>query len=98
MPRSTSGNTSEAAGRSSRILVFLIVAAAIVGPAIAGYVLRQTILDSLTQIREGILTVVGLGFVPMSLWIGAFALTLVFRRSWLSPFNLWISAMVLVME
>ena len=97
MPRSMSGNTSEAAGQSSRTLAFLLVAAVIVGTAIAGFMLRQTILDGLNQVREGILTGVGLGFVPLSLLFGAFVLVLVFRRSWLGPFNLWLAAVALVL-
>ena len=97
MPRSMSGNTSKPSGHSSRTIFFLLSAAGITGAAITGYVLRQTILNGLDQIREGISTTVGLGFVPMSVLIGAFALTLVFRRSWLGAFNLWLAAVVLVL-
>ena len=97
MPGSMSGNTSEAAGHSSRTLVAILVLAVGGGAAIATYMLRQTIFSGLDQIREGILTTVGLGFVPMSLLIGAFALVLVFRRSWLGPFNMWLATMALVL-
>ncbi len=97
MPGSMSGNTSEAAGHSSRALVTAFALAAIIGVTLAAYMLRQTIFNGLDQIREGILTTVGLGFVPMSLWIGAFALALVFTRSWPGRLNLWLAAMALVL-
>ncbi len=97
MPRSMSGNTSVAAGRPSRALLFLLVAAAMLGAALGAYMVRETILNGLDQMREGIMTSVGLGFAPITLLIGAFALVLLFKRSWLGPLNLWLAAVALVL-
>ena len=97
MPRSMSGNTSVAAGRPSRTLLFLLVAAAMLGAALGAYMVRETILNGLDQMREGIMTSVGLGFAPITLLIGGFALVLLFKRSWLGPLNLWLAAVALVL-
>ena len=97
MPRSMSGNTSEAAGHPGRALPFLLLTALVLGAAIGVYLARGTILNGLDQVREGILTSVGLGFAPIALLIGALALALLFRRSWLGPLNLWLAAVALVL-
>ena len=97
MPRSMSGNTSVAAGHPSRTLLFLLVAAAMLGAALGAYMVRETILNGLDQMREGIMTSVGLGFAPITLLVGAFALVLLFKRSWLGPLNLWLAAVALVL-
>lgn len=96
MPRSMSGSITATAGHPFRTLTILLVVA-LAGAAIAGYMLRQTILDGLQNMREGIFATVGLGLAPLSLWVGAFVLALVFRRSWLYTFNLWLAAAVLAL-
>ena len=96
MPRSMSGSIAKTAGHPFRTLTILLVVS-LAGAAVAGYMLRQTILDGLQNMREGIFATVGLGLVPMSLWVGAFVIVLVFGRGWLRPFNLWLAAAALAL-
>ena len=93
MPRSKSGNTSEATGHSSPTFTTIFALATIGGVAIAGFLFRQTIIDALNGTRDQVLTTVGLGFIPISLLLGALALALVFRRSALGSLNLWLAAL-----
>ena len=97
MSRSMSGNISEAAGHSSRTVVILIGLVALVGVTLGVYLAREMILDGLNAAREQILATFGLGFVLTLTLAGAFLLTLVFRRSWLGFFNLWIAAVAMML-
>ena len=96
MPRSMSGSIAKTAGHPFRTLTILLVVA-LAGATVAGYMLRQTILEGFQNMREGIFATVGLGIAPMSLWVGAFVLALVFSRSWLRSFNLWLAAAALAL-
>ena len=97
MPSSPSGNASEAAGHSSLNFLTLFAFATVAGLAIAGFIFRQAIFDALGNSRDQVFTTVGLGFFPISLWIGALLLALVFRRSALGPFNLWLATLAAVL-
>ena len=92
MPRSKSGKTSEASGHSGLTLLTLVALVTLGGAAIAGYLFRQAIFDALNGARDNVLSTVGLGFIPISLWLGAFAFALVFRRSALRSVNLWLAS------
>ena len=92
MPRSKSGNSSSAAGHSSLTYLTVFALVSIGGVATAGFLFRQAIFDAVNGVRDQVLTTVGLGFIPISLWLGAFALALVFRRSSLGSYNLWLAS------
>ena len=97
MPSSKSGKSSESSGHSGLTLLTLFALVAIGGVAIAGFLYRQTIIDAVNGTREQVLATVGLGFVPISLWLGAFVFALVFRRSALSQFNIWLATAAVVL-
>ena len=92
MPGSKSGNTPAASGHSGLTLLTLFALVTIGGAAVAGFLFRQTIFDAVNGTRDQVLTTVGLGFIPISLWLGAFVFALVFRRSALGSINLWLAS------
>lgn len=96
MPRPKSGKSSESTGHSSPTFLAFIAIAAVGGVATAGFLFRQTIIDSVNNTRDLVFTTAGLGVIPISLWFGALVLALVFRRSALSQFNMWLAAAALV--
>ncbi len=97
MPRSKSGNASDGAGHSSLTFLTIFALVAIGGVAIAGFLFRQTIFDALNGARDQVLATVGLGFIPIALWLSAFVVALVFRRSALGQFNLWLASAAVVL-
>ena len=97
MPGSKSGKTSEASGHSGLTFLTLFALVTIGGVAIAGFLFRQTIFDAVNAVREQVFTTVGLGFIPISLWLGAFMFALVFRRSALGSINLWLASAAAVL-
>ena len=97
MPGSKSGNTPAASGHSGLTLLTLFALVTIGGAAVVGFLFRQTIFDAVNGTRDQVLTTVGLGFIPISLWLGAFVFALVFRRSALGSINLWLASVAAVL-
>ena len=76
----------------------LLIAAAVVAVVGVGlFVLIRAILGGVGQMAAGgVASAVGLGIVPIVVWVAAFAFALSFKRSWLRTFNLWISGALVV--
>ena len=74
------------------------VLAAVLGVAgaTAGYLSRQSVGDFYSSASDGVLTSVGLGMVPVALWLMVFLWSLAGRRSWLRRPNLWLGSVALV--
>ena len=85
MPRSKSGKAPEVSGLSGLTFLTLFALITIGGVAVAGFLFRQTITDTVNGARDQVLATVGLGFIPISLWLGALWWRLYFEEALLAP-------------
>ena len=74
-------------------LVGLVVAA-----IAAGFLFNESMSDAYSQVRDDVLSALGLGLAPMALWLLVFVWALVRRRSWLHLVNVnaWLGSIALV--
>ena len=68
----------------------------VVATGLAGYWFRGSVSDSYSQLRDDLLGALGLGVVPVGLWLAVFALALARRRSWFRWANVWVASIALV--
>ena len=67
--------------------------------AVAGglvYLLRGQIASNYATAQETVVAALGLGIVPVAVWLTAFASALVVRRSWFWRANLWVGSLASV--
>ena len=57
---------------------------------------RGPIADAYTASQDRVLTTLGLGAIPVALWLAVFVLTLAARPSWLVRANLWLGSLLLL--
>ena len=74
----------------------LAVAIAVVGAGLSAYLFRNSVADSYFAVKKDVVTAVGLGVVPIGLWLAVLSWALLARRSWLRYVNLWVSSLALV--
>ena len=72
------------------------LAAVLVAVGGAGYWFRSGAIDAYATVQDSVLATVGLGVVPVSLWLGVLLWALVKRRTWFTRFNLWLGSLVFV--
>ena len=72
----------------------VIAALAVTGGLI--YWFHEEIASAYTSAQDGVVATLGLGVVPVALWLVAFLLALAKRRSWFRRVNLWVGSLVLV--
>ncbi len=90
---------SQAAAGHLSSLLYVGAAASIILIAVAGgvgYWFRNPIGDFFVSVKDGIITTLGLGIVPVALWLAVFVFTLVLRRAWFRRVNFWLSSITLV--
>ena len=75
-----------------------IVAATALVAAGAGavYWFRGPIGDFFLSVTDAIISALGLGVVPVALWLAVFVITLALRRSWFRKYRLWLGSVALV--
>ena len=74
----------------------LAVPIAVVGAGLSAYLFRASVADSYFAVKNDVVTTVGLGVVPIGLWLAVLSWALLARRSWLRYVNLWVSSLALV--
>ena len=72
-------------------LVVLVVAA-----IAAGFLFNESMSDSYSQVRDDLLSALGLGFAPVGVWLLVFVWALARRRSWLHLVNVWVGSIAFV--
>ena len=70
-------------------IALLAVIAALVG---AAFWYAESISATYFSVKDASMTMLGLGVVPMALWLGVFGWTLVARRSWFLHYQLWVGS------
>ena len=69
---------------------------AVVGAGVSAYLFRESIADSYFAVKDAVVTTVGLGVLPIGLWLAVLSWALLARRSWLRYVNLWVSSLAFV--
>ena len=74
------------------------VGAAVVSAVAAGlvYLFSEGITAAFSASGDGVRTALGLGIVPVAVWLAALAWTIGYRRAWLKRFNLWLGSLAFV--
>ena len=67
-----------------------LVAAVVVG--ITGFVYGGDVIAQLASARDGTVEALGLGVVPLSLWVAAVVALAVWKRGWLRHWNVWLGS------
>ena len=98
--RDTAEHVPAAEGReaTSFPIVPAAVAVAVALFVVAGvvYWFRAPILDAITSARDAIVSMLGLGVVPIAAGIAVLAFALVWRRGWFRHYRLWLGSVVLL--
>jgi hypothetical protein len=74
------------------------IALPLAGLAAAGalaYIFRSPLGDAYGGVEDAVVTNVGLGLVPLGLWVGAFLAVLLLRPIWLANVRIWVSTLAL---
>ena len=66
------------------------VAAVVVG--ITGIVYGGHVVSQVQAARDGAVETLGLGIVPLSLWVAAVVALAIWKRGWLRPWNIWVGS------
>lgn len=82
--------------RSSWITLASVAVATIVVVGTSLYLSRTEISEFLSANRDRTLSAVGMGVIPLALWIVLLSVSIAFKRSWLTHPRLWISSLGLV--
>ena len=61
-----------------------------------GYWLREPLVEGWVSVRDNALSLVAVGIIPITGWILSFAIALVFKRSLLSYYRLWLGTVLLI--
>ncbi len=77
---------------SSWVTIGVVAVLIAAGAAAAAYFTRGTISDSTTSARDDVLSTVGLGIVPIALWMAIAAFAAIRERSWFRKPGLWLSS------
>ena len=75
---------------------FALVAVPTAATGGAVYWYRGVLADSFISAKDGTLTTLGLGLIPVAVWLAVFLWALAARRPWLRRPNLWLSSIALV--
>ncbi|MDA1347672.1 MAG: DNA translocase FtsK [Chloroflexi bacterium] len=81
---------------SSLYLKLAGVAVVAVAAVAVAYTVVEPVRDFFTSVRDEILTAVGLGTVPIGIWLAVFIGVLWVRRSWFRFANLWLGSIALL--
>ena len=75
-----------------------VALAAVLVAAVGGlsYWFRASLADFFSSAWDGVLTTLGLGIIPVVLWLAVFAWALKARRSWFARANLWLGSVALM--
>ncbi|MCH8109076.1 MAG: DNA translocase FtsK [Chloroflexi bacterium] len=90
--------TSQAAGQPASLLYVGVAAVVILVAALGGaaYWFRSPISDFFVSIKDAIISTLGLGVMPIVLWLAVLVFALILRRAWFRRVNFWLSSVALV--
>ena len=72
------------------------LAIVLVAAGVVGYWYREELASGIGSGRDTAFTTLGLGLVPVALWLGVFTWALAAKRTWFRMVNLWIGSLAFV--